>query len=122
MEKKAGSRVRRRWNSHAGNSQTDGLARAFRRRDSVPDPVSAHSNLLTVCTNSPIQLSATNDAVSPTNTYVYTWTATPVSGSGIPTNLTGTPQTVTPTVANTYAYKVTAFDAMLYVERKCCGI
>lgn len=75
-----------------------------------PDPVDALADVSSLCLNSSIQLSAVNTAPSPSNTYVYTWTASPVGGSGIPINVVGTPVTVTPTAAGTYTYTVTAFD------------
>jgi hypothetical protein len=48
-----------------------------------------------------------------TNNYSLTWTASPVTGSGLPTSAAGslsTPITVTPTVGGTYTYTITGTD------------
>ncbi|MBL0014145.1 MAG: hypothetical protein IPP30_10680 [Flavobacterium sp.] len=59
----------------------------------------------TVCVNTAFSVTAaaSNDPV-----YVYTWTAVPAVGSGVETPLTGASQTITPTVAGTYTYTVSA--------------
>ncbi|RYY39844.1 MAG: hypothetical protein EOO08_09240, partial [Chitinophagaceae bacterium] len=75
-----------------------------------PDAVSASANG-PVCLGSMVNLSASQ--TGSTNNYVFTWTATPASGSGIPTSTTGASVGVTPTTAGTYTYLVTAFDATL---------
>ena len=75
-----------------------------------PDPVSAHSTNLTPCLNTSFDLSATNDAGSPTNIYTYSWNASPLSGSGLSGPTSGSPLTVTPTAVGTYTYTVTAVD------------
>ncbi len=79
----------------------------------TPDPVSASVNDNSICPNESIQLSASNTAASPVNTYTFVWTASPVNGSGIPTNVSGSPATVTPTAAGTYTYTVVGTDATL---------
>ena len=75
-----------------------------------PDPIDGVADVTSICLNGSIQLSVTNTAAVPSNTYVYTWTASPAPGSGIPTSVGGTPVTVTPTAAGTYTYTVTGFD------------
>ncbi|MFT3911076.1 MAG: hypothetical protein QM737_16775 [Ferruginibacter sp.] len=70
------------------------------------DPIDATVNNSNPCLNTSIQLTATNTASSPVNNYVYTWTANPAAGSGIPTSMTGSPITITPTAAGTYTYTV----------------
>ncbi|MFT3911075.1 MAG: T9SS type A sorting domain-containing protein [Ferruginibacter sp.] len=76
----------------------------------VPDPLIAAASLTSICPNESVTLSVTQDGT--TNTYDYTWSAVPVSGSGIPSPINSTPVTVTPTVFNTfYDYVVTGFDA-----------
>ncbi|MFT3911050.1 MAG: choice-of-anchor J domain-containing protein [Ferruginibacter sp.] len=77
------------------------------------DPISAGVDNNNPCTNSPIVLTGTNTAAVPVNNYVYTWTANPASGSGIPTSVVGSPVTVTPTLTGTYTYTATAFDVTL---------
>lgn len=79
----------------------------------IPDLLTANaSNTVNVCANTPITLSATKTGVA--NTYAYTWTATPATGSGIPSAGTAGAANgslvVTPTVAGTYVYRITGFD------------
>ncbi len=78
----------------------------------IPDAVSASVNDNSVCPGTTIQLSAANIAASPVNTYTYSWTASPATGSGIPSgSIAGSPVSVTPTTAGTYTYTVLATDA-----------
>ncbi len=76
------------------------------------DPIEALVDNNNVCLNTAISLSATQTPINPgtPNNYTYTWTANPVAGSGIPTNVTGNPVSVTPTASGTYTYTVTAND------------
>ncbi|XZF14037.1 T9SS type A sorting domain-containing protein [Chitinophagaceae bacterium MMS25-I14] len=81
----------------------------------IPDPVTAKANNTTTtviaCINAPLALSATKTGT--TNNYTYTWTASPVAGSGIPAGgTTGQNISVTPTVAGTYVYTVTGIDGI----------
>ncbi len=100
--------------THFWVAESDGTCESLRTEVIVtvtqPDPVDALSDVSSLCLNASIQLSAVNTAPSPSNTYVYTWTASPAPGSGIPTNIVGTPVTITPTIAGAYTYTVTAFD------------
>lgn len=76
----------------------------------IPDAIQASVDNNSVCLNSQIQLSATNIASSPTNTYTYSWTASPLSGSGLAGSTAGDPLLVTPTAAGNYTYTVTGVD------------
>ncbi|MFT3911262.1 MAG: T9SS type A sorting domain-containing protein [Ferruginibacter sp.] len=80
---------------------------------SAADPVQANVDNNNICLNTAISLSATQTPINPLtpNTYTYSWSATPASGSGIPTTLPGNPVSVTPTASGTYTYTVTANDA-----------
>ncbi len=79
----------------------------------IPDLLTASaSNTVNVCVNTPITLSVAKTGT--TNTYAYTWYATPATGSGVatagltaPTNGT---VTVTPTTAGSYIYTIGGFD------------
>ena len=79
----------------------------------VPDVLTASaSNTIDVCANTPITLSTTKTGSS--NTYAYTWNATPATGSGIAATgtagATNGSLVVTPTTAGTYVYTITGFD------------
>ncbi|WP_165917314.1 PKD domain-containing protein, partial [Flaviaesturariibacter aridisoli] len=74
----------------------------------TPDAVSAASNVNNVCPGTAVTLSATQ--TGNTQHYTYTWTASPVAGSGIPSSVTGATATVTPTSGGTFVYTVTAVD------------
>ncbi|MCX6324169.1 MAG: GEVED domain-containing protein, partial [Sphingobacteriales bacterium] len=84
---------------------------------SAPDPIAASSNG-PVCANSPLQLTATVTGGSNANNYAYTWTASPATGSGIPSSVSGgsgnisNPSTIsiTPTAGGTYVYTLSALD------------
>jgi hypothetical protein len=73
-----------------------------------PDLVHAAADLGSVCMNSAVSLSATKE--DGLNVYTYSWSASPAAGSGITGSLPGANVTVTPTVAGTYVYTVTAVD------------
>mgnify|MGYP000341673610 CR=1 FL=1 len=79
----------------------------------IPDVLTASaSNTVNVCANTPITLSTTKTGSS--NTYAYTWNATPATGSGIAATgtagATNGSLVVTPTTAGTYVYTITGFD------------
>lgn len=76
----------------------------------IPDGVTASSTSTAVCPGSTFTLTATKSGT--VNTYAYTWTASPASGSGIPTSATGATTAVTPTTPGTYGYLVTAVDGV----------
>ncbi|HRO97591.1 MAG TPA: hypothetical protein PLY79_11055, partial [Ferruginibacter sp.] len=73
-----------------------------------PDAVDATVVSNTVCVNSPLDLTAVQTGSN--QTYTYTWTAVPEAGSGITGSVTGDVVNITPTVAGTYTYTVTAVD------------
>jgi hypothetical protein len=75
----------------------------------VPDAVTAAATPNPICLGNSTDLTATQ--IGSTNTYTYEWVASPIAGSGIPTSVSGTPATVTPTLTGTYTYTVTATDA-----------
>ncbi|HNS12786.1 MAG TPA: GEVED domain-containing protein, partial [Bacteroidia bacterium] len=74
----------------------------------APDPIDAQSTLVAICPNESIDLSVIQTGSN--NTYDYTWTASPSSGSGISGTLIGSPVNVTPFIPGTYTYIVTAID------------
>ena len=73
----------------------------------TPTAIDAIANQA-VCIGSSFALTATSANLS----YNYTWTATPVSGSGIATSLTGATQTILPTAVGTYTYTVAGTDGV----------
>jgi hypothetical protein len=62
------------------------------------------------CDGSPISFTVTK--VGSLNTYNYTWTATPLAGSGIVGSPTGASQAFTATLPGTYVYMVTGVDGL----------
>ncbi|GAB4094503.1 Ig-like domain-containing protein [Flaviaesturariibacter terrae] len=70
-----------------------------------PDAITAAANAGTVCANGAVNLTVTQ--TGNTQNYTYTWTASPVAGSGIPSSASGAAVTVNPTAAGTYVYTVT---------------
>ncbi|XZF14038.1 T9SS type A sorting domain-containing protein [Chitinophagaceae bacterium MMS25-I14] len=79
----------------------------------TPDAVTAKANGVvapaSTCVNTPVNLTATKTGTA--NSYTYTWTASPVAGSGIPAGGTaGQNIAVTPTAGGTYIYTVTGVD------------
>jgi hypothetical protein len=79
----------------------------------TPDPLVASASAVSnVCVNTPVSLSVSQTGSA--NTYVLSWTADPVTGSGIPTSTAGslvTPASVTPTAGGTYTYMVTGVES-----------
>ncbi|HEX6914231.1 MAG TPA: hypothetical protein VF145_03265, partial [Chitinophagaceae bacterium] len=79
-----------------------------------PDAVTAKINGSATpgnsCPGTAINLFAEQSGTN--NPYVFTWTASPVAGSGIPTTETGAAATVTPTDPGTYTYTVSATDGV----------
>jgi hypothetical protein len=66
------------------------------------------TNTVSGCLGSPTAVTA-----SSANTgYTYSWTASPVSGSGISGTVSGASQTFTPTALGTYVYTVTGTDGV----------
>jgi hypothetical protein len=78
------------------------------------DPIQA-STISSTCFNSAITLEVTKTGNF--NTYSYTWTVSPLTGSGLSGATAGDPVdghlSVTPTAQGTYAYTVTGYDATL---------
>ncbi|HRO42325.1 MAG TPA: hypothetical protein PL009_05790, partial [Flavipsychrobacter sp.] len=77
----------------------------------TPDAITATSPTVLACQNAPVVLNATQTGT--TNTYVYSWSASPSAGSGISTPVNGASVSVTPTLPGTYIYTVAGFDAAL---------
>jgi hypothetical protein len=79
----------------------------------TPDALTASSSSLTnVCANTSISLSAAQ--TGSTNSYALTWTASPVTGSGIATSIGGsliTPTVIIPTAVGTYTYTITGLES-----------
>jgi gliding motility-associated-like protein len=99
--------------SEVGTNGCSSLRTPVTATVNIPDLLTANaSNAVNVCANTPITLSATKNGVA--NTYAYTWTATPATGSGIPSAGTAGAANgslvVTPTAAGTYVYRITGFD------------
>ncbi len=72
------------------------------------DSITAFASIPT-CPNPTINLSVTK--ATGTNSFVYTWTASPATGSGIPVSVVGDNINVFPTAAGTYVYSVLGHDS-----------
>lgn len=75
---------------------------------STPDAISASTSAAAICLNGSVNLTAANTNPTPMQTYTYSWVST--AGSGAETPVAGNPVTITPTVAGSYIYTVTAVD------------
>ncbi|MBS1741980.1 MAG: T9SS type A sorting domain-containing protein [Bacteroidetes bacterium] len=107
--------------THFWVSESDGTCESPRvevvATVNAPDPVNATSDG-PVCSNSTLNLTATVTDGTNGNSYAYTWTASPATGSGIPSSVNGgtgsfgSPANtmITPTLPGTYTYTVTAVD------------
>ncbi|HML59003.1 MAG TPA: hypothetical protein PKA85_11585, partial [Ferruginibacter sp.] len=73
-----------------------------------PDPIAAVLADDEICLGEQADLSINQTGSN--QTYTYTWTATPVAGSGITNGTQGAPLSFTPTAAGTYEYSVVAVD------------
>ncbi len=81
------------------------------------DPITASADNVPHCLGGAVQLSAAWTPVN--NNYTFNWTASPQTGSGIPSGGTaGQNITVTPTAAGTYIYTVTSND----INTPGCGV
>jgi hypothetical protein len=78
----------------------------------IPDVVTATATKTLMCVGGSNTFTLNAVKVGTANTYAYTWTALPVSGSGMPTSVTGASAVVTPTTVGTYAYQVSAVDGI----------
>ncbi|HRN93039.1 MAG TPA: hypothetical protein PLS87_11515, partial [Ferruginibacter sp.] len=94
-------------------SETDGTCESDRVAVTVtvtqPDPVSASVSDISICPAETATIDATQTGSN--QTYVYTWTAMPETGSGLVNGTQGASLNITPTAAGSYEYTVTAFDA-----------
>ncbi|AWA28795.1 hypothetical protein HYN48_01095 [Flavobacterium magnum] len=76
---------------------------------STPDPITVTPGATaTICAGQTISLGASSINAG----YVYTWTASPATGSGVSGTLTGASQSVTPTLPGTYVYSVLGDDGI----------
>ena len=99
--------------SEVGTNGCSSLRTPVTTTVNIPDVLTASaSNTINVCANTPITLTTTKTGSS--NTYAYTWNATPATGSGIAATgtagATNGSLVVTPTTAGTYVYTITGFD------------
>lgn len=74
----------------------------------IPDAVTAAVSSASICPNTTVALIATNTGT--TNTYSYTWTAVPASGSGITGSVSGSSVSISPSLSGNYVYSLTAVD------------
>lgn len=74
----------------------------------IPDAVTASVSSASICPNTTVALIATNTGT--TNTYSYTWTAVPATGSGITGSVSGSSVSISPSVSGNYVYSLTAVD------------
>ncbi|CAN1542127.1 Ig-like domain CHU_C associated [Flavobacteriaceae bacterium] len=72
----------------------------------APDALVTSASASTLCLNGTLNLGVT----SVNEGYVYSWSATPITGSGLVATLNGASQSVTPTAVGTYVYTVVAND------------
>jgi hypothetical protein len=72
------------------------------------DSISLVASTMNACQNTAFTLTASNTGF--TNNYKYTWTATPLVGSGLTGSDTGAVLSVTPTAIGTYTYSVIGTD------------
>jgi len=75
---------------------------------SIPDAVTASVSSASICPNTTVALIATNTGT--TNTYSYTWTAIPATGSGITGSVNGSSVSISPSISGNYVYSLTAVD------------
>jgi hypothetical protein len=76
----------------------------------VPDAITAASTATAVCPGQSFTLTTTQ--MGSTNTYSYTWTSNPATGSGIATSATGASVSVSPTAPGNYTYQLTGVDGL----------
>lgn len=75
---------------------------------SSPDAITATTSSASICIGQSVTLSSVNNASTPIQNYTYSWLST--AGSGVTTSQTGASISVTPTLAGTYTYTVSAID------------
>lgn len=74
----------------------------------IPDAVTAAVSSASICPNTTVALIATSTGT--TNTYSYTWTAIPATGSGITGSVSGSSVSISPSISGNYVYSLTAVD------------
>ncbi|MBX2889113.1 MAG: T9SS type A sorting domain-containing protein [Ferruginibacter sp.] len=76
-----------------------------------PDAITASTTAMnnTVCQNTSLELNVSQSGN--TQSYVYSWEASPEAGSGITGSVSGGLQNIIPTAAGSYTYTVTGYDA-----------
>jgi len=79
---------------------------------SIPDGVVASSSSTNLCVGGSNAITLTATQLGTTNPYTFSWVASPVSGSGMPSLVSGSVTSVTPTLPGTYTYSVTATDGI----------
>ncbi|MCF8422828.1 MAG: T9SS type A sorting domain-containing protein [Bacteroidia bacterium] len=79
---------------------------------SIPDGVLASSSSTNLCVGGSNAITLTATQLGTTNPYTFSWVASPVSGSGMPSSVSGATTSVTPTLPGTYSYSVTATDGI----------
>lgn len=72
----------------------------------APDALVTTTSASTLCLNGTLNLGVT----SANSGYVYSWSASPATGSGLVATLNGATQSITPTAAGSYVYTVVAND------------
>jgi hypothetical protein len=92
------------------NANCESARTAVTASVNIPDAITATSTSTAVCPGQSFTLTATNTGTN--NVYSYTWAATPATGSGIATSVTGATTAVTPVTPGSYNYKVTGADAV----------
>jgi hypothetical protein len=78
----------------------------------IPDPVTATTSSVNLCVGGTNSVVLTAVQTGSTNAYAFTWNASPVLGSGMPSPVIGSGQIVTPTLPGSYVYNLTAFDGV----------
>lgn len=76
----------------------------------IPDAVTAVASSTAICPGGTATLTAVQSGTN--NPYVFSWTASPATGSGMPGTVSGASTTVMPTIVGTYVYSVTATDGI----------
>lgn len=97
------------WYVSSTDGTCEGPRSAVTATVNTPDAITAVASSSSICEGGSFNLSV-NQTGSNQN-YVYTWTVSPETGSGLTNGTTGGTQALTPTAPGTYTYTVTGFDA-----------
>ncbi len=95
-------------------SEIDGISGCESPRTAISitvtpaDDVLASTSDLSICLGDDFTLTASNANAVPVQSYTYSWLGT--TGSGVETSQSGTSLIVTPIIAGTYTYDLTAID------------